>query len=338
MEIPRFLLFSPWTVALSFGAVLGALIELGDGWGFLEAFHPIVLGVVAAGLTLWVLFALVPKITVHAMRGLDLKLPRGDSAVPAVGTFMRFITVILGPTLIYLSLMALREEPGKGWEVAGAALIGLVLGALVWRTVTLLGIMRENFPEDEIRKGLLDTGAYPEEAIAKLERAAQEIVADGNFDRKRIRLRRLAATDRVLRNKNYDPHQFEHGTTASATIGGLEREGSVRRARRVRDQVDREADFTDSELDAKISEQRARQRQFESMHQSRRARRGMSLDEELENEAEAELSLYEAGDKLVARKVKEWQESGLPPEEVERRKAVLEAKLAEIIARKLGEE
>ena len=86
MELPRFLLFSPWTAALSLGAIFGALIELGDGWGFLEAFHPTVLGAVSAGLALWVLFALVPKITVHVMRGLDLKLPRGDSAVPAVGT------------------------------------------------------------------------------------------------------------------------------------------------------------------------------------------------------------------------------------------------------------
>lgn len=283
VEVLRFPLFSPWTVVLPFGAIVGALMELGDGWDFLEALHPIALGMVSVGLTLWVLLALVPKMTVHAMRAVDIA-PRGDSAVPVVGVFMRFITVILGPMLIYLSLMAVREEPGKGWQLAGAAFLGLVLGALVYRSITLLHIMVERFPEDNVRKGLLDTGAYPDEAIGKLKRAVQEIVADGNLDRKRIRLRRLAATDRVIRNKNYDPHQFEHGTTSRATIGGLEREGAVRHAQRVRDRVDREADLVDSELDAKISEERAKQRHFDGMHSSRRARADMSIEEGLENE------------------------------------------------------
>lgn len=337
MEIPRFLLFSPWTLALSAGALAGVAIKLGDGWGFLEAAHPIALGAVSVGLTLWLLFALVPKMTVHAMRGLDLKLPRGDSAVPVVGMVLRAVTVVLGPSLIYLSLMTLREEPSEAWEIASAAFIGLVVGALSWRSVTLLAIMRESFPEDEVRKGLLDTGVYTDEAIAKLERAAQEIVGEGNFDKKRIRLRRLAATDRVVRNKNYDPHKEVHGTATSATIGGLERERHVRWAARNRDRVEREASLEDEKVDAGIAELRAKRRHFDAQDQPRRVRHGKTLEEELESEADAEISLYEAGDRIVARKVEQWRGDGVTPEEIDRRTAVLEAKVAEIIARKMGE-
>lgn len=283
IHLPRFFHFSPWTLIPIASAVAAAALEPFGFWAFLRAIHPMVLGGVAVVLSLWLLFALVPKITVHTMRGLDLKLPRGDSAVPAVGMLLRIVTVLLGPTLIYLSFMALREDTPRVADIGGAGLVGLVLGAVGWRTVALLGIMRENFAEDEVRKGLLDTGVYTDAAIRKLEEATEEILAESNFDKKRIRLRRLAATDRVIRNKNYDPHQVEHGGTTRATLGGMERQRHVEWAKRNLKRIDLQSDLGDEEVQTKIAEQQARRRQHDS--QFHRAKRATPDDDEAVKQA-----------------------------------------------------
>lgn len=269
--------FSPWSLTPVVGAVALVVLAHFGGWSFLEAISPVVLGLIAVGLTVWFLFAVVPKITVHTMWMVDVTLPRGDSAVPAVGTAVRLLTVAFGPAVIYLSLMALREETSTAATFTGAAVLGLVLGALCWRSVVLVDIMLASYPEDEVRKGLLDSGVYREDARKKLKQAAAEISQEGNFDKKRIRLRRLAVTDRVLRNKNYDPNQIQDGTVTNATVAGLGRERDVRKAERERDRVDRESDVEDSRLDAQIAEQKAIEQHFQGLASMDRGREAPSL-------------------------------------------------------------
>lgn len=331
VEVPRFLRFSPWTLTPFVAAVLAVGVELIDGWNFLNAVHPAVLGGVAVGLAIWLLYALVPKLTVHLMDILDLHLPTGESAIPLVGRAIRFVTVLLGPALIYLSLMALREEAARGWKITAAAVLGLVLGAIGWRSVTLINIWRNNYPEDEIRKGILRTGAYPQAAKEKLREVFYTIADDDNLDRKRMRLRRLELATRALRNINYDPQQDQLRTRTAATAAGFERERDLYRARR-------NADLEDIEFETKISEQRAKQRHFDGLNQSRRARHGQSVEEELDNELSDDLNYDEAGDRIRKRRRRKMKEEGLGKEEINRRMARIEAKLAEIIARKMSGE
>jgi len=164
VEMPLFLrLFAAWTITSAAGVGL-ALVFLYFGlWGFLEALHPIVLGVIAVALTVWTLYALSPKFTVELMWLVDITLPRGDSALPFIGIVVRLLVVLLCPTAFYLSLMALRQE--TSWAAAGAVILGYSLGLLGWRSIVLWNIMRVHYGEDEVRKGVLDTGVYGDEAI-----------------------------------------------------------------------------------------------------------------------------------------------------------------------------
>lgn len=331
-------LFSPWTVALSLGPAIALVAWSLSLRSFLETLHPWVLASVAVLLTVWLLFGLSPKLTLQVMRLLDITLPRGDSGVPFVGVLVRGSIVILGPALLYLSFMALREGAPRGWEITAAVFVGIVLGALSWRSISLMLIMREHYLEDEVRKGLLETGAYGKVAIQKLEQATHEILAEPNLDKRRIRLRRLAATDRVLRNRNYDPYRIQEGTAASATVGGIKREREVAWARRNLERIELQSDLGDEEVRTGIAEQRAKQGRFDSQSTPRRSRHGRSLEEDLEGEVDDEVSLEEAGDRILERKLRGMRNAGLPAEEVERRMSRLKARIAEIIARKMGEE
>lgn len=314
MNVPRFLLSSPWTVALFLGAISVALVELGDGWDFLKAVHPLVLGVMSVGLTLWLLYALVPKITVHLMDTFDLQLPTGDSSVPLVGLGMRFVTVLLGPSAIYLSLMALREEPGHGWEIAGAVLIGLVLGALVRRSVTLINIMWHTYPEDEIRKGILRTGAYPQAAREKLQDVFYTIAEDDNLDRKRIRLGRLNLATRALRNTNYDPHQFELRTRTAATVSGIEREQELRRARRA-------AELEDVAFETKVSEQRAQQRKFDNLNHPKAGPTPETLRSRIRSRINSAVGAHQAAEDLCDDEEERCERAGWDEDSIARHMA-----------------
>lgn len=263
LNVPRNWLLSPWTVVLIVGSTLSLAAWSFGLWKLLDAIHPWGLACLAVGLTLWLLFALSPKMILHVMRVIDITLPRGDSGVPFMGLLVRSGLVLLGPTFVYISLMYLREGASVAAEIVAAVFLGAVLGAVSYRSVTLINIMRVPYVEDEIRKGILDTGVYGEIAIKKLEEAVKEILEEPNLDKKRIRLRRLAATDRVLRNKNYDPHQIEHGTTTAGTEAGYERERRVAWAKRTRERIGRQADLEDAKLDAEIAEAEERRRRFD---------------------------------------------------------------------------
>ncbi len=270
---------------------------------FFQQISPLIIGIAAVGFGLWCLYVGSPPLTTRVAQLLEEHTPMAG-AFALSGKIVRGAIAILLPAIVYASFMVLRTGTGATWLVLVAyGLLVALLWPLAVRSLRLANLNLTTYPEDEVRKSLVQTGGLSTVAREKFQEATEAIHQLTEPDVRRIRLRRMASLAQVLKNRNLDPRREEQETLSDATVSALDRDIGVKTKTHEYDRLDLEDLASRSTIRADIAGEDARARSYEQKaprkpqtayeQANERIGRGMGADEARRRVEEEGIAKYD---------------------------------------------